>query len=155
MTTVTAADARDRLGTLAAQVRDTGTPITITADGRPDTVLIPLPDLLEVGLQLAGAWGIKEARADWATVRDLAHTTGPQGITTRDALAAVLVDVDTAEEVARGLPVLDFETLESTEDGRILADGREIPPGRYSAAGGILIVADPHHPLDADCWKDE
>lgn len=145
MTTVTAADARDRLGTLAAQVRDTGRPITITADGRPDTVLVPLPDLLEVGLQLAGAWGIRDARADWATVRGLARTTGPQGITTRDALAAVLVDPRTADEIARGLPVLEFEVLSSDEEGRLYADGAPIPPGRYSAAGGVLIVNDPNN----------
>lgn len=145
MTTVTAADARDRLGTLAAQVRDTGRPITITADGRPDAALVTLDALTSVGLTLAGAWGVREARADWSTVRRLAATAGPQGITTRDALAAVLVDPRTADEIARGLPVLEFEVLSSDEEGRLYADGAPIPPGRYSAAGGVLIVNDPNN----------
>lgn len=141
---------RARLGALATQVRDTGQTVTITAHGEPDGALIHLDTLTAVGLTLAGAWGVREAREDWATARRCAAAHGPQAITHRERIAAVLVDQDTAAAIARGLPPLVFDEL-SFDGDAVLADGVPIPPGRYAApGGGVLIVADTTAPYDQE-----
>lgn len=142
MDTVTAKEARDRIGDLAQHVADTGATVHLTADGAPAGALAPLARVTELGLTLAGTASITQARAEWAPLRSRAETHGPQALIRHSTVAAVLLGPTHAHALSHGLPLLP--TRELHWDGATMRDehGEPIPPGDYLIPeGGTLHVA--------------
>src|SRR5699024_1442989 len=100
---------RARLGAAIAHVGATGRALVLTDAERPGGALVPPEALAEAGLEPAGMAGVREARADWGLVRQRAADYGPQALTHRGRVLAVLVDAPTAAALAQGLPVIAAE----------------------------------------------
>jgi hypothetical protein len=115
--------ARDQLGAVLTYVGEAGGTVVLTDDGAPDGAIVHHHALAQAGLEVAARWGVRQARAQWGTVRLRAATDGPQGLTYRGSLAGVLVDHPTFTALSRGLPVLLFEELELDSTGLTIADG--------------------------------
>ncbi|PRX99810.1 type II toxin-antitoxin system prevent-host-death family antitoxin [Allonocardiopsis opalescens] len=131
---------RARLGPLVQRVAQGEGPIGITSDGAPDGALVSEQQAEAAGLVPVASWGAREARDQWADVRRLAAQTGPQLITHREGGRAVLVDAAGAAAAAGGVPLLPFDVLETGPGGRVMADGRPVPPGTYVVPGGGRLV---------------
>ncbi|MFY7068968.1 type II toxin-antitoxin system prevent-host-death family antitoxin [Nocardiopsis changdeensis] len=140
------AQVRDALGDRVRRVQASGQTLTLTVDGRADSALVTLEMLTATGLAPVGAWGIRQAREEWAQLRTAAAEQGPQIITDRGTPVVALVSAEHARLIAQGLPVL--EAAELRFDGHQITDqdGRIIAPGTYSYVGGVLHVPAP----DAD-----
>jgi hypothetical protein len=137
---VGAQQARDELGVRVRQVAASGQVLMLTVNGQPAGALATLEAVQRAGLELAGAWGIREARREWHRVRELAATQGPQAITDRRRPISVLVSPEHAQVLEQGHPVLSAEELRFDGEQVTDQDGRPIPPGIWAFAGGVLRV---------------
>ncbi|WP_017544080.1 hypothetical protein [Nocardiopsis prasina] len=133
---------RVELGTHMAWVTRTKGTVVITDDGVPDGRLVP-PELVAAAeLIVAHTQGVRLARARWGATRGEATTHGPQGLTNRGVLTAVLVDQPTAAALERRLPVLTFAELTLTDHGIMLADDMPVAPGSYALPDGKVVHVD-------------
>ncbi|GAB3214250.1 hypothetical protein GCM10027294_53080 [Marinactinospora endophytica] len=141
--TVSAAQARDRLGELCAMVASTRSRVCLTVDGVPDGALVPPVVAARLGMPVGGRHGIRQARQSWAAVRRAARDA-PQGITHRGRLTAVLICQSYAEALSQGAEVLETPALYLDESGT-LRDHSGVPlhPGRYALTAGTLLSIAP------------
>lgn len=132
---------RARLGAAIAHVAATGQALGLTDAERPGGALVATDVLKAAGLEAAGMTGVREARADWGALRQRAADYGPQALTHRGRVLAVLVDAPTAAALARGTAVLAAEELVLT--GAATADGHPLAPGAYALPGGTVLHVAP------------
>lgn len=140
---------RAELGTHMAWVAHTLGTVVITDDGEPDGRLIPTEALTAAELHVTHTQGVRQARDRWGATRAEASTQGPQGLTLRGVLKAVLVDQPTALALERHLPVLAPTELSLTGHGIMLASGEPVAPGSYALLNGAIIHVDAPQRIEA------
>ncbi|MBV2367122.1 hypothetical protein [Streptomonospora nanhaiensis] len=128
---------RDRLGAAVRHVATTGRYLGVDDGTHAAAVLVPAAALERANLAPAASWGVREARADWGTVRHQAAHHGPQAITYRGQVLGALVDLPTGEALAQGVPLVDGEEIEVL--GEVLVDGQPLAPGEYAVPPGVVL----------------